>query len=116
MRFHERYRCCHDEKTPVVWKPIVAIGIAIAAMFGFHAVSTISFVVVVATMLAALWWVAKRDRFPRVLNRLSLGALVIAVVARVIQGHDGSWWLGNCGGSRSVGWPEDVASGSLPQS
>jgi hypothetical protein len=71
---------------PVVWKPIVAIGIAIAVRFGLHAVSTISFVVMVATMLAAQWWVAKRDRFPRVLNRLSLGELVITVVARVIQG------------------------------
>src|SRR5688500_5415968 len=74
---------------PAAWKPVVAVAVGLAAMLGLHAVSTISFLdtaVVVAAAVAALWWIASRNRLPGVLNRLSLGALAVAVFARVIQG------------------------------
>jgi hypothetical protein len=58
-------------------------------MFGLYAVTTISFfdtAVVVGASTAAVWWIASRKRMPGVLNRLSLGVLALAGLARVIQG------------------------------
>ena len=74
---------------PLVWKPLAAGGLGLALMFGLYAVTTISFLdsaLVAAAAASALWWIKGRDRLPAVLNRLSLAALAVAVVARVIQG------------------------------
>jgi dienelactone hydrolase len=74
---------------PIVWKPLIAVALALALMFGLHAVTTISFLdtaVVLAASVSAWWWIRGRDRVPATLNRLSLGALAVAVLARVIQG------------------------------
>jgi hypothetical protein len=74
---------------PVVSKPVLAVLIGLAAMFGLPTITTISFLdsaVVVGASAAAVWWIAARDRAPRVLDRLSLGALALAALARVVQG------------------------------
>jgi len=74
---------------PTVWKPLIAAAIGFGAMFGLSAVTTISFLdtaVVVGASTAAVWWIASRNRMPGMLNRLSLGVLTLAVLARVIQG------------------------------
>jgi hypothetical protein len=74
---------------PVIWKPVLAAAIGLAAMFGLHAVTTISFLdtaVVVGAAAAAVWWIAARDRLPRILDRISLGAFAIALLARLVQG------------------------------
>ena len=74
---------------PIVWKPLFAAALGLALMIGLHAVATISFLdtaVVIAASASALWWIKGRDRLPATLNRLSLGALAVAALARVIQG------------------------------
>ena len=74
---------------PVEWKLVPAGLIGLASAFGLVAITTIGFldaVVVVVSFVAAVWWIAARNRFPRVLERLSLGALAIAALARIIQG------------------------------
>ena len=74
---------------PAVWKPLIAALIGVAVMFGLYAVTTISFfdtAVVVGASTAAVWWIGSRHRMPGMLNRLSLGVLALAVLARVIQG------------------------------
>ncbi|HYI45893.1 MAG TPA: hypothetical protein VE174_10605 [Actinomycetota bacterium] len=74
---------------PIVWKPLIAGSLGLALMLGLHAVTTISFfdtAVVLAALASALWWIKGRDRLPATLNRLSLGALAVGVLARVIQG------------------------------
>ncbi|MGH2790435.1 MAG: alpha/beta hydrolase family protein, partial [Actinomycetota bacterium] len=74
---------------PIVWKPLIAAVIGLALMFGVHAVTTITFLdsaVVVATSVAAIWWIAARDRLPRLLDRVSLGAFAVALFARLVQG------------------------------
>lgn len=46
---------------PVVWKPVLAAAVGFAAMFGLHAITTISFLdtaVVVTASVAAAWWMA----------------------------------------------------------
>jgi dienelactone hydrolase len=75
---------------PMVWKPLLAVAIGIGAMFGIYAVTTISLfdtAVVMGASTAAVWWIASRKRMPELLNRLSLGVLALAVLARIIQGH-----------------------------
>lgn len=74
---------------PAIWKPVLAVLMGLAAMVGLHAITAISFIdtaVVIGASAAAGWWIAARDRHPRLLNRLSLGVLAIAVLARLIQG------------------------------
>jgi len=81
---------------PLVWKPLAAFGVGLALMFGLHAVTTISFLdsaVVVTASAAALWWIKGRDWQPAILNQLSLGALALAVLARVIQGPRWQLWM-----------------------
>jgi len=75
--------------SPFVWKPIAMAALGVGMMFGLHAVTTITYLdtaVVIAASTSALWWIAGRDRLPAILNRFSLGALAVAVFARVVQG------------------------------
>ena len=73
----------------LAWKPVIVAAVALVLMLGLHAVSAISFIdtaVVMAAATSALWWVTARNRLPAFLNRLSLAALAVAILARVIQG------------------------------
>ena len=74
---------------PGVWRAVLAVLMALAAMGGLLVITTISFIdtaVVTGASVAAVWWISARDRHPGLLNRLSLGVLAVAVSARVVQG------------------------------
>jgi dienelactone hydrolase len=74
---------------PAVWKPVSAGLIGFTSTFGLVAITTVGLLdafVVVVSFVAAVWWIAARDRLPRVLELLSLGAVAIAALALVIEG------------------------------
>jgi dienelactone hydrolase len=76
-------------RKPIPWKGLVSGAVALLLMLGVHAVTMISFldsVVVVIVSVAAVWWIAARDRLPRWLDRLSLSSFAIALLARLIEG------------------------------
>lgn len=73
----------------MVWKPFVAGVAFLVLVFGVHAITRVGFfdsAVVLVASLAGVWWIAARRRAPRLLERVSIAALAMAVLARLLEG------------------------------